>query len=337
MLTSRAWVLSRPDQLSIQSFDIEQQELVLKVCAVGLCGTDVHALRGRLPLAYPVVLGHEIVGRLVGADGRCEVDGSRFLLAPTKPCLECEACLAATPTRCASRKTIGIDVESVCVPRGGFSEYIAVPPGFHLVPVPAALPTELAVLAEPLACVLSALGRARSVWPIAGARVAVLGAGPIGLLTAVTAALLGGHVKIFEPHTHRRHLATALGFEVVTQEVSQHAKLDHVIDCAGTTQAVEHALDLVHRGGVVTIFGAFAAAENLMLSPAVICTRELSILGASTTHMDDYATALRLLNWNVERYRPIVTHEIPMFGSKSVQDAVDLMERGECGKIYLKP
>jgi L-iditol 2-dehydrogenase len=341
MLACRAWVLDGPDNLSLRSFNLERSEGLLRIEAVGLCGTDVHAVRGRLPLSYPLVLGHEAVGRIIGPSDEPESKdrATRFVLAPTRACEHCEACLAGTPTRCSSRKTYGFDFDFSCAPYGAFSDYLALLPGFRLVPVPPSLPTDVAVLTEPLACALSALRRAASVWPLAGARTAVLGAGPIGLLMAIAAELLGAQVTVFERAPVRRELAKQLGLHANDPADGTHCegKMDHVIDCAGSNAAVEQALRLALRGGVVVVFGSFAVASAIDVSPSIICNRELSVLGASTTHMEDYTIALRLLDWHVSRFRPVVTHRMAMFATSSLTTALSLMESGECGKICLMP
>jgi len=341
MLECRAWVLEGPDDLSLRSFHLERSGGLLKIEAVGLCGTDVHAVRGRLPLSYPLVLGHEAVGRIFDPTDEPESKNrdTRFILAPTRACQHCEACLAATPTRCSSRKTYGFDFDFSCAPYGAFSDYLALLPGFRLVPVPESLPTEVAVLAEPLACALSALRRAASVWPLAGARMAILGAGPVGLLMAIAAEVLGARVTVFERASARRKLASQLGLNAndPADAACCEGKMDHVIDCAGSNAAVEQALRLAHRGGVVVVFGSFAVTSAIALSPSTICNRELSVLGASTTYMEDYTIALRLLDWHVSRFGPVVTHRLAMFETTSLKAALDLMESGECGKICLMP
>ena len=343
MPTCRAWVLAGPDQLNVGSFLVDQSTPLLRVDAVGLCGTDVHALRGRLPVSYPLVLGHEIVGSLVDPAQRTpRHSGQRFVLAPTMACQHCEDCIAGVPTHCSARRTYGLNLGSSSTPLclcGGFSDFVAVLPGFQLIPVPASLPTEIAVLTEPLACCLSALRRAAAVWPLPGAKLAVIGAGPIGLLTAVTAELLGAKVTVIERVVGRQRLAANLGLEVIDpgNAIVLEEQMDHIVDCAGTAAAVNDAVRLAHRGGVIVIFGSFSAMAAMELAPSLICNRELSILGASTTYAPDYAIALRLLSWHMDRFSPIVSHRVPLFGADSLLPLFEMMERGECSKICLLP
>ncbi len=338
----RAWVLSGPERLNLQVLPTDHSVRHLRVCVAGLCGTDMHLVRGRLPAPYPIVLGHEIVGVLEDGEGETGIQtGERCLMAPTKACGHCEMCAARLPARCANRKTYGINISSEAAPYlvGGFSEYIALLPGFELFKLPDNLPNKVAVLAEPLACVLSAFSRAQAVWPFAGSSVAVIGAGPVGLLASIAAELLGARVVSLEAKLTRRRVAAEIGVSTIdpSEFPPRLEKMDHVIECAGSCEAVQRALTLVRRGGVVVVFGSFAHNGTAMVDPSEICNRELSILGSSTTYLQEYGNALRLLSWNVARFEPIVTHEAQLFDERSFAEALNLMEEGACGKICLVP
>jgi threonine dehydrogenase-like Zn-dependent dehydrogenase len=137
---------------------------------------------------------------------------------------------------------------------------------------------------------------------------------------AIAAEVLGARVTVFERAPARRKLASQLGLNAndPADAACCEGKMDHVIDCAGSNAAVEQALRLAHRGGVVVVFGSFAVTSAIALSPSTICNRELS-------------------DWHVSRFGPVVTHRLAMFETTSLKAALDLMESGECGKICLMP
>ena len=167
----------------------EAGECILDVEVAGICGSDLHGYRGHPgPRVPPLVLGHEVVG---------SVGGSRWTVYPIVGCGACERCDAGEDNLCGSWRLIGMHRPGV------FSERVALPER-SLVPVPEGLEARRAVLAEPLACCVSALAP-HSVGPQTG--MLVVGCGPIGLLTAYLGARAGAHVSVVDPVPHRRELA----------------------------------------------------------------------------------------------------------------------------------
>jgi threonine dehydrogenase-like Zn-dependent dehydrogenase len=218
------------------------------------------------------------VGRIAGRAGR-------FVLNPLVPCGACRACLRGEPQLCEHRGLVGMDRQGV------FAERVAVDPG-ALVPVPDNVPDELAVLTEPLATAVSALRRER-VEP--GSTLAVIGGGPIGLLTVHAAARAGVTVFAAEPIEHRRRLAQTLGAARVVADADEleATAADVVVDAVGIEATWRAGIRLARSGGVVCIVG-LGQADGAM-PVAELVRRGIAVRGHFAYSPDDFEAALALL------------------------------------------
>jgi len=158
-------------------------EVLLRVRACGVCGSDLHFYRGELPIPTPVSPGHEFAGEVVEAGQGVEgfAPGRRVVVEPLRTCRECDYCRTGNPQLCPRRVLLGTFAP------GGLAEYVAVP-AYTLYALPDALDFELAALVEPLAVVVHALHLVDFAY---GERVVVLGSGTIGVMTALAARALG--------------------------------------------------------------------------------------------------------------------------------------------------
>src|SRR5581483_4642821 len=184
-------------------------EVQVRVEAVGICGSDLHAYAegtiGDTPCRYPMVLGHEPSGTVVatGPGVTGWRPGDRAVLEPALYCYHCEYCRAGRYNICAHIRFLSNPGEP-----GFFREHVNLP-AKNLLPLPASISLELGSLVEPLAVALHSV-RLASVG--AGETVAVFGAGPIGLLTIACLKIAGaGRIWAFDPLAHRREMAAAMG------------------------------------------------------------------------------------------------------------------------------
>jgi threonine dehydrogenase-like Zn-dependent dehydrogenase len=252
-------------------------EVVLDVELAGICGSDLHGYRGHPgPRVPPLVLGHEAVGRL---------DGERFVVFPLIGCGQCERCRAGEVNLCPQWRLVGMHRAGV------FAERVAVPRAC-LVPVPAAMSSERAVLTEPLACAVGALA------PYAigqGTRVVVIGCGPIGLLTVMLAAGAGAEVVAVDPLAPRRELAERLGARRTTGEAAEleQGQADLVIDAAGFQATWSAALSLVCAGGDVVVLGLGEAQAPFAM--ATLIRRGIRLRGQFAYSRADFDRALDTL------------------------------------------
>jgi L-iditol 2-dehydrogenase len=291
-------------------------EVMLRVEACGVCGTDRHMIAGEYPASLPVTLGHEFAGTVVGTgtDGEVAV-GTRVAVDPNISCGRCRACRRGDVALCPSRVALGVDLD------GGLAEY-AVVPASQVYPLPPDVPAEYGALCEPLACCLHALDLA-SISP--GMSVAVLGGGVIGQLMVQLARLAGaGTVVLATRQASRRVLAERLG---ATATIDPRAVdtvaaiggpggvvpggVDVVLECAGTIATFEQAVALARRGGTVVIVGVAPAAERASISPFGVFSRELRILGSYLNPLT-HGRAVELVASGALSLEPLITHRLAL-------------------------
>jgi L-iditol 2-dehydrogenase len=235
-------------------------EVLVRVEAVGICGSDMHAYHGhdsRRP--PPFVLGHEAAGLVVGGPGR----GARVAVNPLVPCGVCDWCLEGRPHLCPSRQLLSVPPRA-----GAFAELVRVPES-NVVKIPDGLDSAKAALTEPLAVAYHAvnLGACLLQRPLAASRCAVLGGGGIGLACALMLAMQGAAgIHIGEPNAARRQTAARAGsFHCYApNESGEPAKLsmDLVIDAVGAVATRVAASRLVKPGGVIIHVGLLPGSEG---------------------------------------------------------------------------
>jgi len=247
-------------------------EVVLDVDLAGICGSDLHGYRGHPgPRVPPLVLGHEVVGR---------VDGARYTLYPLVGCGECERCRAGEDNLCASWRLVGMHRPGV------FADRVAVP-ARSLVALPDGIDPQRAVLAEPLGCCVGALaphGEAASV--------AVLGCGPLGLLTVFLAARSGARVTAADPIAERRALARRVGAAETVAELEPDS-VELVVDAAGFEATWRSALAGVRAGGTVVMLGLGNAEAAFPMAQLV--RRAIHLRGQFAYTRADFARAVAIL------------------------------------------
>jgi 2-desacetyl-2-hydroxyethyl bacteriochlorophyllide A dehydrogenase len=283
-------------------------EVLVRVAACGICGSDLHYFTGAAP-PPAVCLGHEIVGRVASpAEGFAA--GEEVVIEPLIACGRCDRCRAGQPNLCPRLRILG------SMAPGGFAEAVAVP-ATTLFRLPPGLPIERAMLAEPLAVGVHACHLA-AVDP--GQRILVLGAGAIGLLVAFAAIQAGGAVTVSARHPHQADAARALGAEVVAAEPdavrawSESAPSDVVLETVGgggTT--LDLALEAVRPGGRIVALGKFT--EPIVLPPLRFLMKEPHLTSSMTYcrrgPRPDIATALSLLAAH-PLLGSLVTHSVPL-------------------------
>lgn len=279
---------------------------LLRVEATGVCGTDHHIWAGRMEVPVPLLLGHEVVGRVerLPAGHGLVLDaplaeGDRILIAPGVPCGACAGCVGGD--RCLDRPCYGLTMAGDGL-TGGFSPYMELLPGTRIFHVPEETPAERVVFAEPMACVLSALRKAYGERYVPeGIGGLVLGFGVIGLCSAVAIAAAGAIPTVVEYDPRRRALAAELGFatlasseEAAAVAASQDG-FDLVVDAAGTPAAFAGALQLLAWGGTLVELGNFADLGEVAIKPSDICLRDLRIVGSGETFYGDFPAAIELV------------------------------------------
>ncbi|WP_431299561.1 zinc-dependent alcohol dehydrogenase family protein [Tabrizicola sp. BL-A-41-H6] len=248
-------------------------EVLVRVLAAGICGTDRHLFKGEFPCAPPVTLGHEFSGEVVAlGEGVTLPLGTRIACDPNIACGTCEACLRGRVNLCARNVAIGIHRD------GGFADY-AVIPAHRALPV-GDLDPRIAAFAEPLACTLHGIDLGA---PRPGERVLVIGGGVIGLLAVQLARNAGAEVTLLTRDRGKRDLARQVGAtHTAATEAEARATLgpgaDLVVECAGVVQTVEMAPRLTRAGGRVVVLGVLPKGEQVSIEPFDLLFREISLL-----------------------------------------------------------
>lgn len=283
-------------------------DVVVTVAAVGICGSDVHGFMGttgrRIP---PIVMGHEFSGTItaVGEQVTGRQVGDRVVVQPLLTCGVCANCRVGLPNICLNRRGIGMNVD------GAYAEAVRVPERL-LYTLPPDLTWEQGALVEPLAVALHAV----NLTPLAlGDTVAIIGAGPIGLLTALAARLKGaGTIVMTDLSPHRLELARRLGVDVpinaadqdpveVVRERTGGAGAHAVIEAVGVGAAVKQSLALVRTGGHVTWIGNSQPEVPVLMQEVV--TRELTIRGVYG-YNEEFGRAIELLRSGRIDVRPLI-------------------------------
>ncbi|TIS74640.1 MAG: iditol 2-dehydrogenase [Mesorhizobium sp.] len=261
-------------------------DLLVRIEACGVCGTDRHLFHGEFPCMPPVTLGHEFSG-IVEAIGTAVSGfsvGDRVTGDPNIACGSCPHCRAGRFNLCHNLIAIGIRRD------GGFAEYVVLPQkqAFSL---PKDLKPTHGAFCEPLGCCLHGLDLAQ-IRP--GSSVAVLGGGVIGLLTVQLARLAGATTIILSTRqASRRALAEELGATatvdpsacdiidtVVGASGLMPGGVDVVFECAGVRETVEQSMRLAKAGGTVVIVGVLPQGMKAEFEPFDLLFRELRVLGS---------------------------------------------------------
>lgn len=305
----RALVATAPGEFELEERPAPTGEgLPLDVCYVGLCGTDLHIVRGEHPRArFPLVLGHEIVGRIAPSAGRA-LGGRLAVVDPLLPCGQCAACRRRRSWVCSRLRLIGIDED------GGLASRITVLPSrLHL--VPDGVEPRVAALAEPLAVAVHAVRE--SALRLQGT-VVVVGAGPVGLLTALAARHAGaGRVFVAEPAPQRRAVAEALGLELLdpadpVESLASQTRgglADVAFDAAAHPAVAPMLTSLVVPGGQVVIVGAYRGAAPVDLQAVMF--RGLTVVGVRVYRPEDIDAAIAMLAAGVVDADRIITSVVP--------------------------
>lgn len=298
----RALVWTAPGRMQLRDVPppvAAPDEVVVAVGAAGVCGSDLAGFTGAMGnRASGHVMGHELAGTVVRAGAGVDesLAGLWVAVNPVVGCGHCSACAAGRPSRCPDPTLIGVHRP------GGFAEEVAVP-ARNVVALPAGLPVATAALAEPLAQARHNVGVAHTALGglVSGGTAVVIGAGPIGALTAWVATRHGFRsVAVIDPDPVRRRIAMDLSGAV--EEVPD--AVDVVFEAVGTAGTRRDALSLVRPGGVVVLIGLHDDETALPWRLAV--RREAMLCGSNCMDPADVAQAVQWLALGQPALRPQV-------------------------------
>ena len=305
-------------------------QLVVRVGACGICGTDVHIADGEFPpTPYPIVPGHEFAGRVVAVGDGVPGDwreGTRVAVDPSLFCGHCAACHAGRGNLCANWNAIGDTVD------GAFAEYVAVPHG-NAYPIPDGVSDAQGALIEPLSCAVHGM---RRIGPVVGQDVLVMGAGTMGLLLMQLLNRAGARsVAVVDRKASRLEAATAVGAASVAQDVSalDVQAFGVAVDATGAPAAIEAAFGRLDRGGRLLIFGVTSGDAEISLSPFRIYNDEITVLGSMAV-LNSFGAAADLMADGAIATGPLLGEPYPLAGFPKALAGV---RAGEGIKIQVAP
>lgn len=336
----RAAVLVGPGHLEMRDVPIPKPgpgEIVLRVGANTVCGTDGRILRGEKTAGVRpgVVMGHEFAGYVhdVGAGVDEFNEGDLVGVMPTVPCLRCHYCLNHLEHMCVNAKLFGYWID------GGLAEYVlitaeAIERGAIVVADPNADPAKIA-LAEPLGCVLNGVDNYHV---NIGDTVLIIGAGPIGLLHTMVAKQMGAsQIVVANRSGGRLEIAKQVGatHTVLTGEVDVPEFVKELtgglgatvaVQCIGVPELFQTALESVRNGGRVNAFAGFPKGQMASIDPNLIHYNEIIVTGGSNMGRNNYRRAVQLISDGTIDVGALLTEPF------TLEDAAEAIEHASAGK-----
>lgn len=314
-------------------------DLVVRMSACGLCGTDLEKMRGEYTASLPVV-GHEAVGTVsaVGRGVKGFAEGDRVFPHHHVPDYTCYLCRAGNETMCDHYRGSNLDP-------GGFSEYFRVPAWNvsrgGVLKLPRGMPFEVASLIEPLGCCVRSVRKCR---PASRDTVLVAGAGPVGVMHALLLRRAGADVIISDVSDERLRAAERLKAGKVVDARSDVAGevrtvtggrgADVAIVASGSREAILQGLRSVRKGGRVCLFGVPPSGSVLDYDISELYNAEREIITSYGATEEDTKRALKVLAARGREFGALVTHRFPLsrFG-----EAVEAASGGNAMKVVVTP
>lgn len=285
-------------------------EVLVKIMRIGVCGSDIHVYHGKHPFTkYPITQGHEVSGRIekLGANVTGLQVGQKVTIEPQVFCGKCYPCTHDKYNLCEELKVMGFQTT------GTASEYFAVDAS-KVTPIPQTMTYNEGAMIEPLAVTVHAVKQYGSV---EGQKVAILGAGPIGILLAQSAKAMGAaQVLITDVSDYRLELAKSCGadFAINTRERDFGEalvecfgpdKADVIYDCAGNNITINQAIRCARKGSVIILVAVFADMGQADL--AVLNDHELDLNTTMMYRHEDYVDAIRLVSEGKIHLKPLMS------------------------------
>ncbi len=306
--------------------------VVVQVHQVGICGTDTKIFGGKIPVEYPRIMGHEVVGEVVSApQGAPYQDGQRVLVDPCVACGWCHLCRAGKPNLCINGGLLGRDVDGV------FAQYVAAPVS-RLIPVPDNISDRAAGLLQVLGTCVHACKRVN---PFPGGVAAVIGLGVSGQLIAQLLTMMGMQVVGITRSEWKRRLAIDNGVAVAAEPSEAVAALADVtsgrgpqvvVEAVGTEATLSEAVSLAGTGGDLMVFGTLTEG-SLGLPYYELYRKELTVHNPRAAIPADYEDGIALAATGALRLDDIVSHVLTL---EDAARAFDLVRDSASLKVLMK-
>lgn len=328
---------------------LQAGELLLKVAAVGICGTDLKIFAGRKkPRALPngdVILGHEVVGEIVAGDGAASglQCGDRVVVEPDIFCGECRYCQAGATNMCADPKVIFEDYP------GAFSQFLVVPAkavrNGQVHRLPENLTVETGTLIEPLACVVHGQTRLMRLLPVRETAL-IIGGGPIGTMHALLARSLGfRQVTIADSNSERVELLRRVlegrdGFECLRVDAGSGLAdlgdrfFDMVVQACPDVGALQAGFTRVAPAGGLLAFAGVSKGDAVTMDAHRLHYKDIHVIGSANYLTEDIRRAIELLSSGEIPGELLVSRTYPL---DRIQEAMSFAQSGRGLKLVLNP
>ncbi|GAB4374032.1 MAG: zinc-dependent alcohol dehydrogenase family protein [Calditrichia bacterium] len=304
-------------------------QVLIRVMACGICGTDIHILRGEYIGNYPVIPGHEFSGIIeqVGDQVKRLRPGLRVAVEPNISCDNCFYCLSNRQNFCENWQAIGVTLP------GGMAWYVLAPEKavFEI----GELPFEYGAFMEPLSCVIHGIQRVNL---NISDRVLILGAGPIGQLFIQMARLQGAaFIAVLEQRSSRINLAQHFGAQQIVTDLNALPTddFDVVIDATGNIPLMEKTVDFARPGGKILLFGVPPAGEIMRMEGIQIFRKGLTLMSTFTS-VRNSLQAISLLKTGQVDVSALISHQLPL---EAFMKGIELIESGrdQVNKVIILP
>ncbi|GCF92552.1 galactitol-1-phosphate 5-dehydrogenase [Enterococcus florum] len=313
----KALVVTKKHKLELQEIEkptVVSGKVLIKVAYCGICGSDLPRYFDGGVHAFPQVLGHEFSGVVVEVGDKVTnvKKGDRVAVAPLVPCGNCENCQKGEPAMCAYYSFIGSREQ------GAMAEYVVVPEK-NCVKVPDSLSLKEAALVEPLTVAIHGIERINIA---AGAKVMVLGAGTIGLLTVLSLRAIGaGEIIVVDLNDKKLSVAKTIGADeginpanqTLEEYFQEHSLPDAVIETAGSSITQKQSIEFVNKRGKIVYVGT--STKDVVLDPETfekILRGELEVTGSWMSYSApfpgyEWETGLRYMSTGKIDVKPLIT------------------------------
>ncbi|MGC8979367.1 zinc-dependent alcohol dehydrogenase [Caldisericum sp.] len=323
---------------------IEEEDVLIKVGACGVCPTDVRSYTGTSkPPKYPVLLGHEVSGEIVEMGKMAKkyfIEGQRVTILPAWPCHMCTSCrLGLTDSisiaMCDNFKgSLGPSAGKFSENVGGFAEYIKVPADV-VYPIPDNLSYEEAALVEPMGSCLNAVEWGAKVE--IGDNVLVIGAGFMGVATAQFCKIRGGRVIISDLFDDKLEIAKKMGVdrtvnvkkENIVEAVNEFTNgrgADKVIIAVGGVQPLQDAMATIGKAGRIVLLGSYHPPIKVEIDPNLFHYKMVTLTGIEGFTAVQFQKIISLLSYGTISVKPLITGT---FKLEKIEDAFKMVEKGE--------
>jgi len=330
----KAVVIEEPNEVSVKQVDDptpEPDQALIKVEACGICGTDIHVIRGEFaPTRYPIIPGHEFCGEVVevGSEASNLAVGDFVAVDPSLFCGHCRMCRLGRFNLCENWNAVGVgSVNGAC------AELVKVPSASAF-QVGADFPRHWATLVEPLSCAVHGLDQ---FGPKPADNYLIYGAGTMGLLLAQLIKHNGaGGLDMVETNPARHVLAKRLAADrvaVSADDLDRPKGWDVVIDATGVVAAIEDGLRRVARGGTFLMFGVARSDATAKMSPFRVYNDEIRIIGSMAV-LHSFERALALFEKGIVDSEAMITNR---FSFDDYSKAIDAFLSGSGLKVQVGP